>query len=122
MSLNTDLQHLLQSFVTSTPDVEGAVLVSTDGFPLASALAHGADEDRAAAMGAAALSMGSRIVGELQRGALEQVLIKGRDGYVILVQAGEDTVLEAISTDEGKLGLLLYEIKYTAREIAKLLR
>lgn len=122
MALNDQLQRILQNFVTSTPDVEGAVLVSTDGFPLASALGSGADEDRASAMGAAALSMGSRIVGELQRGTLEQVLIKGRDGYVILVQAGDDTVLEVISTDEGKLGLLLYELKYTAREIATLLR
>lgn len=117
-----NLQSLLQVFVNGTPDVEGAVLVSTDGLPLASALAAHSDEDRVAAMGAAALSMGSRIVGELQRGSLEQVLIKGGEGYVILVQAGHDVVLEVISTDEGKLGLLLYEIKRVAREIAQSIR
>ena len=121
MALN-DLQALLHQFVSSTPDVEGAVLVSTDGLPLASALNANSDEDRVSAMGAAALSMGSRIVGELQRGTLEQVLIKGDEGYVILVQAGSDVVLEVISTDDGKLGLLLYEIKRVAREIAQRIR
>ena len=112
-----NLQPLLQNFVNSTLDVEGAVLVSIDGLPLAHS-----DEDRVAAMGAAALTMGSRIVGELQRGTLEQVLIKGGNGYVILVQAGHDVVLEVISTDEGKLGLLLFEIKRVAREIGQSFR
>ena len=117
-----NLQPLLQNFVNSTLDVEGAVLVSIDGLPLASALAAHSDEDRVAAMGAAALTMGARIGGELQRGTLEQVLIKGGNGYVILVQAGHDVVLEVISTDEGKLGLLLFEIKRVAREIGQSFR
>lgn len=117
-----NLQARLQAFVNSTPDVEGAVIVSTDGLPLASALSATSDEDRVAAMGAAALSMGSRIVRELQRGNLEQILIKGGYGYIILVQAGNDVVLQVMSTDEGKLGLLLYEIKRVALEIAQSLR
>lgn len=118
MSRNEQIHHLLQTLVNSSPDVEGAALVTMDGLPLASALPGGTDEDRVSAMGAAALSMGARTVAELRRGNLEQVLVKGSGGYVILVQAGSETVLEAISSSEAKLGMLLYEMKQTAQQLA----
>ncbi len=41
-------------------------------------------------MSAAMLSLGERIAGELGRGSLEQVYIKGLKGYVILMSVGEE--------------------------------
>lgn len=118
MSRNEQIQYILQTLVNSSPDVEGAALVTMDGLPLASALPGDTDEDRVAAMGAAALSMGARTAAELRRGDLEQVLVKGKGGYVILIQAGAETVLEAISSSEAKLGMLLYEMKQAAAQLA----
>lgn len=118
MSRTEQIHAVLQALVNSSPDVEGAAVVTTDGLPLASALPVGTDEDRVAAMGAAALSMGSRTASELRRGGLEQVLVKGELGYVVLVQAGSDTVLQAISSSDAKLGMLLFEMKTAARQIA----
>jgi predicted regulator of Ras-like GTPase activity (Roadblock/LC7/MglB family) len=121
MSTRTERIHeVLRTLVTSSPDIEGAALVTTDGLPLASALPQGTDEDRVSAMAAAALSMGSRTATELRRGTLEQVYVKGTHGYVVLMQAGEETVLETISTSEARLGLLLYEMKLAAKELAAL--
>src|SRR5665647_3909942 len=105
MSRNEQILHVLQGLVGRSQDVEGAMLVTLDGLPLASALPQGADEDRVAAMAAAALSMGSRTVNELRRGSLEQVLVKGDAGYVVMIQAGADTVLSAISSADAKLGM-----------------
>ena len=55
MSRIDQIEQLLKRLVALTPDLEGAILVTLDGLPIASALAGGADEDRVAAMGAAAL-------------------------------------------------------------------
>ena len=118
MSRNEQIQYILQALVNSSPDVEGAALVTLDGLPLASALPPDTDEDRVAAMGAAALSMGARTAMELRRGDLEQVLVKGKGGYVILIQAGAETVLQAISSSDAKLGMLLYEMKQAAQQLA----
>lgn len=118
---NDQIQAILRELVRSSPDFEGASVVTSDGLPLASELPGGTDEDRVAAMGAAALSMGSRTLSELRKGTLEQVLVKGREGYVILIQAGSETVLEAISTTDAKLGMLLFEMKLAAGQLAKLL-
>ena len=87
---------------------------------MAAVLPQGSDEDRVSAMAAAALSMGLRMVGELERGSLEQVYVKGDGGYVVMMQAGRETVLEVISSNESRLGLVLYEMKTAARDLAAL--
>lgn len=122
MTRQDQIQAALQGFVNRTAGVEGASIVSMDGFPLASALPAGSDEDRVAAMGAAALAMGARTASELRRGNLEQVLVKGDSGYVILVQAGPEAVLEAISAAKTNLGMLLLEMKQTAEQVSQQLR
>lgn len=119
MSRHDQINFILQNLVGRSMDLEGALLVTTDGLPLASALPQGTDEDRVSAMGAAALSMGARTVGELRRGNLEQVLVKGDSGYVVLIQAGQETVLAAISSSEAKLGMILFEMKLAAKDLAR---
>jgi predicted regulator of Ras-like GTPase activity (Roadblock/LC7/MglB family) len=119
-SRNEQINEILRALVSSSPDVEGAAMVTLDGLPLAAALPHGTDEDRVSAMAAAALSMGERTVAELKRGTLEQVFVKGAGGYVILMQAGPETVLETISGPTARLGLLLFDMKRAAQDLAKL--
>src|SRR5512136_2530601 len=91
------MQQILKALVSNTPDVEGSATVSIDGLVLASALPSGTDEDRVSAMAAALLSLGERTAQELQRGTLEQIYVKGNAGYIILMQAGPEAVLEVIA-------------------------
>jgi hypothetical protein len=114
------IEGVLKLLVNSSPDIEGAALVTVDGLAIASALPQGADEDRISAMAAAVLSMGERTVAELQRGTLEEVHVKGSSGHIVLIQAGPEAVLETISGSAGKLGLILFEMKRAARELAQL--
>ena len=112
------MEHILRNLVGSTPDLEGAAVVSTDGLVLASALPAGTDEDRVSAMAAALLSLGERTAGELSRGDLEQVYVKGDLGYVVLMRAGDESVLEAIAGKAAKLGMVLLDMKRAAAELA----
>jgi predicted regulator of Ras-like GTPase activity (Roadblock/LC7/MglB family) len=114
-------QLILRGLVTNVPDIEGAALVSTDGLVMSSVLPTGTDEDRVSAMAAALLSLGERTAQELTRGELEQVYVKGSDGYVILMQAGTDGVLEAIAGAQAKIGMVLLEMKRAAQSIARVL-
>lgn len=114
------IQQLLKTFVTNSPDVEGAAMVSTDGLILASVLPAGTDEDRVSAMAAALLSLGERTSQELQRGALDQVYVKGSSGYIILMQAGSEAVLETIAGPAAKLGMVLLDMKRAVQELSRL--
>ena len=67
------LNDVIQQFVSGTPNIQGAALVSSDGLPLSSILPASMDEERTAAMSAAMLSLGERIGKELARGNIEIV-------------------------------------------------
>lgn len=115
------MNQILKTLVTNTPDLEGAATVSLDGLILASVLPAGTDEDRVSAMAAALLSLGERTAQELQRGTLEQVYVRGDDGYIILMAAGPEAVLEVIAGGGAKLGMVLLDMKRAAQDITRLL-
>ncbi len=73
------------------------------------------------AMSAAMLSLGERIASELGRGVLNQVYIKGSDGYVILMSVGEEAVLTVLARKEAKLGLIFLDMRRTAEDLAAFL-
>lgn len=114
------LEALLKSFVSSTAEVQGAALVSMDGLPLYTALPAGTEENRVAAMAAALLALGERTLRELQRGALEQLYVKGSEGYILILRAGPDAVLEVMTSNQAKLGLILLEAARCAQEAGRL--
>ena len=115
------LQDLLQRFVSSTPDIQGAALVSPDGLPISSILSADMDEERTAAMSAAILSLGERIGQELARGLVERIFVEGEKGYSILVSCGTEAVLLVLAGKAAKQGLLFLETKRLVSEIKPLL-
>src|SRR5512132_2260482 len=111
----------LRELQASSPDIEASAVVSVDGLSIASALPQGVEEDRVSAMSAAMLSLGERIATELGRGILDQVYIHGANGYVVLMCAGEEAVLTVLARREAKLGLILYDMKKAAADIANMI-
>jgi predicted regulator of Ras-like GTPase activity (Roadblock/LC7/MglB family) len=111
----------LRDLQISSPSVEAAAVVSADGLSMASSMPAGVEEDRVAAMSAAMLSLGERIAGELGRGALEQVYIKGEDGYVILMSVGEEAVLTVLARKDAKLGLIFLDMRRAVEDLVKII-
>ncbi len=110
----------LQAMQAAVPDIEASAVVSVDGLVIASALPAESEEDRVSAMSAAMLSLGERIAGELGRGAIEQVYIKGDNGYVVLTSVGEEAVLTVLARKESKLGLIFLEMRRAAEDLQRL--
>jgi predicted regulator of Ras-like GTPase activity (Roadblock/LC7/MglB family) len=121
MELDRMLLGVLESLKSTSVDIEAAAVLSVDGLTMASILPSDLNEDHVGAMGAAMLSLGERTAQELQRGSLEQVLIKGQKGYVIMTSAGEETVLAVLAKSSAKLGLIFFDIKRAAKELVKIL-
>lgn len=111
----------LRDLQASSPDVEASAVVSVDGLTMATALPASVEEDRVAAMSAAMLSLGERIAGELGRGKLDQVYIKGVGGFVILMAVGQEAVLTVLARKETKLGLLFLDMRRATEDLTNLL-
>ena len=116
------LDRALRDLLMQAPELEAAAVVSFDGLAMASALPSGMDEDRVAAMSAALLSLGEKAAQGLGRGDLSQVYVEGETGTVFLVSCQDEAVLVAVAAAGAKAGLMLFEVRRAAADIADVLR
>ncbi len=119
-SRSDQMVERLRSMQAAAPEIEASAIVSVDGLIMASALPQQVEEDRVSAMSAAMLSLGERISGELGRGGLEQVYIKGDAGAIVLTSVGTEAVLTALARQDAKLGLIFLEMRRAAEDLTKL--
>jgi hypothetical protein len=110
----------LRELQYGNPEIEASAVVSVDGLSMASVLPSNVEEDRVSAMSAAMLSLGERISGELGRGELEQVYLRGKNGHVVLVSVGADAVLTSMAREGAKTGLVFLDMKRAAEDLQKL--
>mgnify|MGYP000667761675 FL=1 len=115
------LTSILSELNGSSADIEASAIVSTDGLMMEALLPSSMDEDRVGAMSAALLSLGDRTAKELARGSLDQVLIKGDKGYILMTHAGEDAVLTVLAKPQAKLGLIFLDVKRAAEAVSKVI-
>lgn len=121
MSRTESLNKALNNLQGSSADIEAAAVVSEDGLIIASSLPQGIEEAQIAAMSAVMLAMGTRTAVELKRGSLEQLFVKGTNGYVVIMNAGPHAVLLAMTRKEAKLGLIFLDVSRSADEVKKVL-
>lgn len=121
MTKADQLAAALDDLLAVSPDVEAAAVVSADGLPMASALPPSVEEDRLAAMSAALLTLGERAASGLGKGNLGQVFVEGDYGHVVLMAAGENAVLVAVTSTLAKIGLVLFEMKAVAARIGQVM-
>lgn len=121
MTRTEELNRILRTLQAGTPEIEASALISEDGLLIASALPQHVDEMRVAGMSSTLLSLGSRAAHELTRGELTQVLIRGTQGYVVMVAAAQGTMLLVLATHEAKLGLVFLDMNRAVKDIARLL-
>ncbi len=119
--LNKLITDRLRNFQGTSPNIEASAVISIDGLSIASLLPSSVEDDIVSAMSAAMISLGSRIASELTRGNIEQVYVRGQNGYVILMAIGEEAVFTVLAGQGAKLGLIFLDMKRTGEEIKKLL-
>ncbi len=120
ISRTDKMSERLKDLQASSPDVEASAVISVDGLTIASALPESIEGDRVAAMSAAMLSLGERISGELGRGILDQVYIRGENGFMILMAVGDEAVLTVLARKQAKLGLLFLDMRRVTQDLAEL--
>ena len=115
------MNRTLRSLQSGTPDIEACALISDEGLVIASVLPQHVQEARVAGMAATLLSLGTRACNELGRGKLEQVLIRGDNGYAVMSEVGQGVLLLVLTSKDAKLGLIFLDTGRAAQEIRKIL-
>lgn len=121
MSRLDEINRVLRKLQSDSFGVEACALISEDGLMIASVLAANMEETRVAGMTATLLSLGGRAATELGRGGLEEVIVRGDDGYAVLVSAGRGALLLALTNENSKLGLVFFDMREAVRSLQKVL-
>ncbi len=109
----------LERLRAGSPDLDAIALVSVEGLPIASSIGDDLHAERLGAMTAAMLALGERIAAELRRGQLNEVMIRGDDGYAVLMTLDQNSVLCALASDEAKLGLVYLDMRRVLSEMRR---
>jgi hypothetical protein len=116
-----ELVELLMG-LTDITDLDAIAVVSKQGVKLAYFATEDADADPdlMAAVSAALLVQGEMASDKLELNELYEVIVRGRDGFVVLSHAG-DFLIMGSAKDLTSMGLAVTQMRKYAREIGELL-
>ncbi len=115
------LNKILKNLQSGSPDVEAVALISDDGLMIASVLPQYLDETRVAGMSATLLALGVRAGAELRRGSIEEVIVRGEDGYAVMIAAGRGVLLLVLTNEHAKLGLVFFDMREAINALKRVL-
>lgn len=115
------LNKILRGLSSSSPDIEACAVISDDGLMIASSLPPHIDEARVAGMSATLSMLGARAARDLERGDVQEVLVRGGKGYAVMMNASSGTLLLVLTTEAAKLGLVFLDMRDTIVELRKIL-
>ena len=122
ISLRDRLKAILNELESIDPEIEASAIIRTDGLLMASNFKVEMDKNLVAAMNAAMLNISNRATREMKRGELQEMLVRADNGIIALVNAGSNAVLSVIARKDANLGLLLFEMKKSAKKIVDALK
>ncbi|MCD6514514.1 MAG: roadblock/LC7 domain-containing protein [Candidatus Asgardarchaeum sp.] len=124
VDIQEKIMSLLKKLKDDVPEIQTIALVSPEGSPIAIYPEEDNPERdvKIAAITASMLILGQHAVSKLKRGRMKEVVIRGKDGYVITLSAGDTAVLTVSVPKDLKLGLLYYYIIPVANELGELLK
>ncbi|WP_425247584.1 roadblock/LC7 domain-containing protein [Streptomyces sp. NEAU-NA10] len=120
MAVKAEVLNELHRLRTRMPQLTGALAASVDGFVLAQDM-PGVQPEGLAALTAAALGVGYRMVDLTARGEFCELLVRGAGGYVATYAAGPSAVLTLLADDRVNVGRLHLEGRRSGAHIAELL-
>ena len=121
MERTESLNKILKNLQSGSPDVEASALITEDGLIIASSLPRDLDEVTVGGMSATLLHLGTRAATTLNRGDVKEVIVRGDEGYGVMVSAGSGVLLLVVANENAKLGLIFYDMRVAISAIKQVL-
>lgn len=106
-----DLNWLVTNFVERVPYVAHAVIVSSDGIPLA--VSDGFPPDRAERLATVACGLSSLVQGAaraFEGGIVIQTVVELDAGVLVVMTISHGASLAVLAAPDGKMGIVAYEM------------
>jgi predicted regulator of Ras-like GTPase activity (Roadblock/LC7/MglB family) len=121
MSKQEELAQVITATRRSIPELRGVMIATTDGMSIASDFPAG-EAEQIAAMAATALGLGHRITERTALGGMQETVVRGDNGYLVVYGAGSSAVLVMSGPTDSNLGLMRIEARAASAQISQVLR
>ena len=115
-----NLDDILRNLLALIPGVKATAIVSSEGIPIASVIPQSVDKERITPMTAPLHSLAKRLVTEMGIGKFDNLYIKGKQGFILILKADPKLRLIVSMTSNVRLGLLHLDCKGLCEKIRKL--
>lgn len=114
-------QQKAKGLIESDSDIEAAVVATTDGFAVASAMGNDADSARIAALASSISTIGSIATQEAGLGRCSSVILNTDKGFAVVRQFSfnkRDLVLIVVANGQAMLAKVMYQANQYVKEVA----
>jgi len=111
------LTQKLRTLLQTAPDLDALALVNMDGTEIASVLPQDVNTARLSAMALAVFTLSEQIAKDLHRRRLEEVYIRGKHGFIVIIQIDKQAVLVTLARADARPGLVLLELRRIAESL-----
>ncbi|MFX1314355.1 MAG: roadblock/LC7 domain-containing protein [Promethearchaeota archaeon] len=102
-------------------EINGAILASIEGGPIATALPKDKDKEKISAMMAALCSVAKMSYSKMNKGEFDYVYIKGRQGNLLVFSININIVFAVSAPLDVNLGFVYLECKRVCKKIISLI-
>jgi predicted regulator of Ras-like GTPase activity (Roadblock/LC7/MglB family) len=106
--------------LNSIANVEGALVVTSDGFVVAAKCSPNVEERRLAAMTSSSIALGSQLADGLGQGRCEHLILENGKGLFVCRNIDEGNILAVFAGPDTKIGNLVSACRQCADELKPL--
>ncbi len=118
----SNLNWLVANFVDRVPGVSEAVVVSSDGLPMA--ISEGLDReaaDRFAAVSSGLIGLAYGAAGRFGGGAVTEVIVEMENAFLFVTGISDGSSLAVVAAADSDVGLIGYEMAVLVEKASKVL-
>jgi predicted regulator of Ras-like GTPase activity (Roadblock/LC7/MglB family) len=110
-SAATNVNFLVNNFVEQVPGVSEAVVVSSDGLPIAASSGLGRDAvDRFSAVASGLIGLAYGAAGRFGGGSVTEVIIEMENAFLFVTGISDGSLLATMAEANADVGLVAYEM------------
>jgi uncharacterized protein len=116
-----EIGRILRDLLNRNPHISGLILVTEDGLPIVSMLPDNHDAERVSGLNSVLLNIGINSSNELKLGSVEQLMIRGTNGYLIVSSVSRGANLLVVTDKEVVLGAVFHFMKKVIKQLRQVI-
>ncbi len=121
MNLEDEIRKVFDELSRDLKGIEGILITTVDGLPVASDIKSKEEENRIAAMVSSLTILSRKAAPQLEVGKAQDLLIEAEEGKIFCYMVGDDVILALITGKDVNLGMVRMKLSRIMKKLQDLI-